>query len=201
MISMNNSGVQRLVPIALVLIVIVVAIAALVSLGRSIFGGSTEEPVVDTGREALLNTALDRSLRMTVRGPIVADENFHSYTIVVSPTTRVLTTYEGYLDRQVDTKQMVNNTRSYEQFVHALERVNLTDTNKLEGEAAEMRGICATGKVYQFEIMQASNVVKKIWTTTCREARGSLKANVNTIVKLFQSQIPKYSDLTQKVRL
>ena len=198
---MNNSGLQRLVPIALVLIVIIVAIAALVSLGRSIFGGGASEPVVDTGREALLNTALDRSVRMTVRGPIVADENFHSYTVTVSPTTRVLTTYEGYLDRQVDTKQLVNNTRGYEQFVYALDRTNVTDAVTLEADAADMRGICATGRVYQYEIMQASNVVKKIWTTTCSKSKGSLKASNTTISKLFQAQIPDYSDLTQKVKL
>lgn len=198
---MNNSGLQRLVPIALVLIVIIVAIAALVSLGRSIFGGGSSEPIVDTGKEALLNTALDRSVRLTVRGPIVADENFHSYTIVVSPTTRVLTTYEGYLDRQVDTKQLVNNTRAYEQFVHALDRTAITDTTTLEGEAADMRGICATGRVYQYEIMQASNVVKKIWTTTCSKSKGSLKANNTTLTKLFQAQIPEYTKLTQKIRL
>lgn len=198
---MNNSGLQRLVPIALVLIVIIVAIAALVSLGRSIFGGGSAEPVVDTGKEALLNTALDRSVRMTVRGPIVGDENFHSYRIIVSPTTRVLTTYEGYLDRQVDTKQLVNNTRGYEQFVYALDRAALTDSAVLEGEAADMRGICATGKVYQYEVMQASNVIKKVWTTTCRNAKGSLKASNTTLIKLFQAQIPNYDDLTQKVRL
>ena len=198
---MNNSGLQRLVPIALVLIVIIVAIAALVSLGRSIFGGGSAEPVVDTGKEALLNTALDRSVRVTVRGPIVGDENFHSYRIIVSPTTRVLTTYEGYLDRQVDTKQLVNNTRGYEQFVYALDRAALTDSAVLEGEAADMRGICATGKVYQYEVMQASNVIKKVWTTTCRNAKGSLKASNTTLIKLFQAQIPNYDDLTQKVRL
>lgn len=198
---MNNSGLQRLVPIALVLIVIIVAIAALVSLGRSIFGGGSAEPVVDTGKEALLNTALDRSVRVTVRGPIVGDENFHSYRIIVSPTTRILTTYEGYLDRQVDTKQLVNNTRGYEQFVHALDRAALTDSVALEGGAADMRGICATGKVYQYEVMQASNVVKKVWTTTCKNAKGSLKANNTTLLKLFQVQVPDYDDLTQKVRL
>ena len=99
---MNNSGVQRIIPIALVLIVIVIAVAALFSVGRSIFGSGDTEEVVNTGQEALLNTSLDRSVRLTVRGPIVADEDFHSYTITATPTSRTLTTYQGYLDNQVD---------------------------------------------------------------------------------------------------
>lgn len=201
MLSMNNSGLQRLIPIALVVIVIIIAIAALFSLGRSIFGAGTPAPVVDTGEQALLNTSLDRSVRMTVRGPIVADEEYHSYTITVTPSMRNLTTYEGYLDRQVETVEHANSSKGYEQFVYALNKAGITGSVELEGGAADMRGICATGNVYRFEIMQASNVVKKVWTTSCRSVKGSLKVASQPIMKLFRSQIPDSSKLTGKVGL
>jgi hypothetical protein len=198
---MNNSGIQRIVPIALVLIVIIVAIAALVSLGRGIFGSGSTEPVVDTGQEALLNTAFDRSVRLTVRGPIVADEKFHSYTITAAPTTRVLTTYEGYLDRQVESTQLANNNKAYEEFVHALDRADLMAGKPLEGEENDIRGICATGRVYEYEVLQASNVVKRLWTTSCGKTKGSLQAANQSLTKLFQAQIPDATKMTSKVGL
>lgn len=199
---MDNSGLQRLIPIALVLIIIIVAIAAVISVGRSIFGGGEPEaPAVNVGQEALLNTAIDRSVRMTVRGPIVADEKFHSYTITVSPTTRNLTTYEGYLDRVVESKELANNTRGYEQFVHALNREEMMEGKALEGEENDTRGICPTARLVEFEVRQASNVVKKLWTTTCQGTRGSLEANSARLQRLFQAQIPEASEVTRKVRL
>lgn len=199
---MNNSNMQRLIPIALVLIVIIVAIAALVSLGRSMFGGGDKEvEVVNTGQQSLLNTAIDRSVKLTVRGPLVADENYHSYTITASATTRTLTTYEGYLGRQVDTRELSNNTRAYEEFVHALNRLGMMEGKALEGEANDVRGICPTGRVYEFETLQASNSIKKLWTTTCRDASGSLDANEAQIMRLFKAQIPDNAEVLRKVKL
>lgn len=198
---MNNSGVQRIIPIALVLIVIVIAVAALFSVGRSIFGSNKPEEVVNTGKQALLNTSLDRSVRLTVRGPIVADEQFHSYTIIASPTSRTLTTYQGYLDNQVDQVQLPNNNRSYEQFIYALDRASMMESDELDGDSNDVRGICATGRVYEYEVLQASNVIKKLWTTSCSKIKGSQKANNARLSELFQAQVPDASKTTRKVKL
>lgn len=197
---MNNSGVQRIVPIILVLIVIIVAVAALVSVGRSIFGGESE-PVVNNGKEALLNTSLDRSVRMTVRGPIVGDNIFHTYTITATPTSRNLTTYEGYMQNQLESTDLANNSKAYEQFVYALDRADMMEGDELEGDANDMRGICATGKAYKYEVMQGSNVVKSMWTTNCSRSKGSLKAVNQSLLRLFNAQIPDYTKLTGKVNL
>ena len=197
---MNNSGAQRVVPIILVIIVIVIAVAALLSVGRSIFGGETE-PVVNTGKESLLNTSLDRSVRMTVRGPIVGDNVFHTYTITATPTTRNLTTYQGYLQSQLETTDLANNSKAYEQFVYALDRADMMEGDELEGDADDMRGVCATGKLYRYEVLQGSNVVKSLWTTTCSKSKGSLRAVNQSLVRLFNVQIPDSAKLTNKVNL
>ena len=197
---MNSSGAQKIVPIILVLIVIVVAVAALVSVGRTIFGGPSE-PIVNTGKEALTNTSLDRSVRMTVRGPIVGDNVFHTYTITATPTSRNLTTYEGYMQNQLDSSDLANNSKAYEQFVFALDRADMMEGDELEGEANDMRGVCATGKAYKYEVFQGSNVVKSLWTTTCGRSKGSLKAANQSLVRLFNAQIPGYTKLTGKVNL
>lgn len=201
---MERSGLQRVIPIVLVLIVVIIAIVALVSLGRVLFGGEssqqTSEPV-NAGKQALTQTTADRSVRMTVRGPIVANENFHSYTMSISPDSRTMTTYVGYLGQQVATEQLGNNVQAYTQFVGALSRANLMEGTPLSGDANSTDGICATGTLYEFEVLQATNSIQKLWTTTCQGSRGSLAANLQQVSRLFQVQIPRFQELASAINL
>jgi hypothetical protein len=212
---MDRSGIQRLIPIVLVLIIVGLVIAALVSVGRTFFASnaspspsassspssSSPSTAPVSGKQALTSTLADRSVRMTVRGPIVADENFHSYTITISPDSRNMTTYMGYLGAQVDNNQMTNNTQAYEQLVYALDRAKLMDGTPLKDGANDERGICATGTVYEFEVLQGSNSIQKLWTSTCKGSLGSLKANLTQVTRLFDLQIPDFSKLLQKINL
>lgn len=200
---MNRSGLQRLVPIVLVLIIVVLAVAALVSLGRSMFGGDHEQakPLVNEGKQALVSTLADRSVRMTVRGPIVADENFNGYSITISPDARNMTVYKGYGKQQVDDDALSNTTQAYTQFVYALNRANLMKGKPLSGDANDTRGICATGYLYEFEVRQGDNTVQDLWTTTCSGSPGSLDANLAQVMSLFRLQIPDYSNLLNKIHL
>ncbi len=195
---------SRIIPIALVLIIVAVAIAALVSLARAVFfSGSTQSTTtqVDVSKEALVSSTADRSVRMTVRGTIVADEDFRSYQISVSPSSRSLTTFTGYLDKRIDGVQLSNNVTAYEEFVFALDRANLAKGTELSGDKNDIRGICATGLVYQFEILKDNSSVKTLWTSTCKGSRGSLDANLTQLTQLFTSQIPTANTLISKIRL
>lgn len=200
---MYKSNSSRVVPIVLLLIVIAIAIAALVSVGRAIFGnGGTSTPAqVDTSEQTLLNTSLTHAVRMTVRGPIVADEDFRSYQITISPTSRSLVTYSGYLDQVIDNKQLSNNTEAYTQFVYALNRANMIDGTVLTGEKDDMRGVCATGQVYMFETLDSGNSVKDLWTSTCSGSKGSFKASVDQVQSLFLQQIPDNATLLGPIGL
>src|SRR5680860_126400 len=133
---MANYKTTRVVPIALTLIIIVIAIAGLVSLARFIFfsGTSTTTSQADISKEALLNTSADRAVRMTVRGAIVADETFRSYQIQITPNERNFTTYKGYLDQPINYISFGNNVQAYEQFVYALNRANFMKSNELTGD-------------------------------------------------------------------
>jgi hypothetical protein len=199
---MYKSNSSRVLPIVLLLIIIAIAIAALVSVGRAIFGGGTSTPSqADTSQQTLLNTSLTHAVRMTVRGPIVADENFRSYQITVSPTSRSLVTYSGYLDQAIDSKQLSNNTQAYTQFVYALNRANMIDGTALTGDKDDMRGVCATGQVYVFETLDSGNRVKDLWTSSCSGSKGSFKASVPQVQNLFLEQIPNSSDLLNAISL
>lgn len=201
---MYKGSSSRIVPIILILIVVAIVVAALVSIGRAILGGgggAVDQSQVDTGRQALLNTASDRSVRMTVRGPIVANENFRSYRITVDPVSRNLTTYSGYLTQEVNSKALDNNTQAYEQFVYALDKANMMNGESFTGEKDDTRGICASGRVYEFEVLSGGDVVKRLWTSTCKGSPGSFRASVSQVSGLFQDQIPDSKDLLDEIDL
>lgn len=198
---MYRGNSSRIVPIILVLIVIAIVIAALVSVGRAIFGGDTSTSEVNIGRDSLLDTSAGHSVRMTVRGPLVANEEFHSYQVNIDLSTRSMTTYQGYLDQPIASKSYGNNLKAYEQFVYALDKANLMKGDEFTGDKNDTRGICATGLVYEFEVINADSTVKRLWTSTCKGSPGSLKASVSQLTNLFLSQIPDQEKLLNKLDL
>lgn len=192
----------RIFPVIIVLIVIAVAIAALVSVGRAIFGGGEQQPAqVDSSQQALLNTSAERSVRMTVRGQIVADESFRSYRMVVTPSERILTTYAGYLASPLESQRLANNVKAYEEFVYALDKAALTKGSPFTGEQDDTRGVCASGQVHEFEILDGTTVIKRLWTSTCKGSPGSLKASVKQLESLFLQQIPEARKQLNKIDL
>jgi hypothetical protein len=193
---------SRIVPIILIIVIIIIAIAAIVSLARVVFfSGSAAPAVVDQSREALLSTTAGRSVSMTVRGPIVADEKFHSYQIDITPSSRTIRTYNGYLENVVASTALVNSVAAYEQFVYALDKANLPKGVELIGDRNDVRGVCATGRVYEFSILNDGKEVKKLWTSTCKGSKGSLNASVTQLTSLFVNQIPDGDKLIKKVSL
>ncbi|MBM3210146.1 hypothetical protein FJZ39_02300 [Candidatus Saccharibacteria bacterium] len=201
---MNRGNFSRTLPIILVVVIIIVAIVAIISLGRAMFGGgddaneaTTSQPA-DDGRAALLATDTTRSVRFTQRGPIVADENFRSYQITVSTDNRTITAYEGYLQNALDSKTYANNSRAYEEFVFALDKANMMNGDAFEGEADDTRGLCATGNVYEYEVLQGNRVVKRLWSTDCDGSKGSLEASVEQLNNLFHNQVPDSDEVLEQ---
>lgn len=191
---MKKNTFVKVLPIIIIILIVMMAVIALMSLGRAIFNKSTKrEPQVNTLEQALLSTDTSRGVRMTVRGPIVAQENFRSYQIEITPSTRTITTYKGYLGEQLSSKQLDNNLPAYQQFVNSLVKANLSKSQPFEEE--NLKGICATGVVTEFDVLQNNVSLAHLWTSTCRGSVGSLAANVDQNKNLFLAQIPDYGKI------
>ena len=151
----RGSG-PRIVPLIVAVLVVAFVIAGLVMVGRMIFSGDKQSNGDKKNGPTLVDSVLNqdesRSVRWTIRGPIVANEKFKSYQITVSPSERTFVTYSGYLDDVIDTKKYSNNKQAYEQFVYALNNANITATHAAKD--ADFRGVCATeGIAYMFEAL------------------------------------------------
>lgn len=204
----DRSAFSRFVPILLVVLITIVAVAAVIAIGRSLLGGgenrsdtSGEVSQTEIGREALLSTDISRSVQLTVRGPITASESHRSYRITISPDSRTMTIYEGYLGKVLDTKTLSNNTRAYEEFVYALDKRRMMDGRELTEEQNDLRGICASKMLYEFETLANSETVVHLWTTDCDGSKGSALANVNEILDMFIRQIPEGRKMAGSVGL
>lgn len=200
---MKHGKNSQLLPVIIIVVVVVISVAMIVALVRTFIfngGASTSETQEQRNADetALLSTGIDRGVRMTVRGGITADERFRSYQIIVKPTMRSMITYAGYLDQPIDTVQLENNGRAYEEFVYALNRAGMVKGTAFTGEKDDTRGLCSTGKILEFEILQNDRSLKRLWTTTCKD-KGSLQANATELSDMFLAQIPDGKKLLQKI--
>ena len=189
-------------PIIIVIIVIALIVAAIVTVVRMAMNGGSGEGQTNTKnatlQESVLNREASRSVRWTVRGPIVADENFRSYQITVTPNSRTFVTYSGYLEQVMDTKKYDNNTKAYEEFVYALDKANIGATRDAKDE--EFRGVCATkGVAYMFETLNNNEVDNTVWSSSCKDSAGTMGADPLKVQALFVNQIPDFNPLFNKV--
>ena len=192
--TQRRNSFSRFVPILLVIVITIVAVAAVIAIGRALFGrneSDQKDKNINAGQIALLSTDEGRAVRLTVRGPIVANENFRSYSVIVSPSSRQITTYEGYLDKEISQKKLDNNVKAYTELVYALDKRKMMNGTQLTEQQNDLRGICASGKVYKFETLSDNSVVKSLWTSDCSGSKGSAQANVNEILDMFLKQIPE----------
>ena len=197
---MQRNG-AKFFPLIITIVIIALVIAAIVSIGRAIFigdGNNTEETSdVDSTRQELLNTSSGRSVAMTVRGPIVAEEAFTTYRIQISNSERSMDVYKGYLEEQTNGKTLGNNTQAYEEFVYALDKANMMKerSGASDNELDDLRGICARGYIYEYSVFSADNEVEKRWTSTCDGSKGTLNASTDQLSGLFLAQIPDSNEL------
>jgi hypothetical protein len=193
---MYRTNSSRFWPIVLMIIVTIALIFGMIMVGRYLFAGQTSDNTqtskLDSARDNLLAVDADRSVAMTVRGPLVAQENFRSYEIKVSPDARSYISYKGYDDTVVSQKNFANLTVAYKEFVYALDRAEFTKPGRQTGQpdVDNVSGICATGRLYTFTLYNGSDVVNSSWTSSCSGSAGTFGANVDQVGKLFANQIP-----------
>lgn len=190
----------RIVPIIVTIVIVALVISAIVALGRMLFSGSGSSSTTTTNSisSSVLDTNANRSVRWTVRGPIVAEENFRSYQITVTPNSRNYTVYSGYLGSAISSEDYDNNTRAYEEFVHALINADITNTRTAASD--DIRGVCATGGIaYTFETLRGDSADQTLWGSTCSQSRGTLGADALKIHALFRNQIPDFKPIFTSV--
>ncbi len=194
--KMVRLKVKKIFPISLGVTLAIVLIAGVYSFIPEL---SSRKIVDSSGSEALLGISADSEVRMVIRGSIVADEDFRVYQLSINPNKRRLVSTKGYIGQPTILITEDNNLPAYEQLVYALDKANFAKSAALSGSANDLRGICAAGRVYDFQILEKGKVIKNYWTSTCSGSKGSLNANLEQVSDLFFYQIRKSKDIVSQL--
>lgn len=176
--------------ILLMIIAAIVLIAGLLWVGQSLFGGGSpeKEDALGTAKKLLRDPTDATSVRMSVRGPIVAKENHYSIVISISQTERTITTFQGYDGKVIENQTLGNTKAAFSDFTAALNRAGFMTEN--QAGDTENQGICAVGQLIFFEVLSDDKSAGKLWTTSCSRLNGNFGGLATNIQDLFLNQIP-----------
>ncbi|MDB5184831.1 MAG: exported protein of unknown function [Candidatus Saccharibacteria bacterium] len=154
--------------------------------------GNGKVPATSKALKDYANT--DATVRMTVSGPIIANQEHKETQVTVG---RDSTTYEsitGYNDQVTDQQTYGNTQQSYASFLRALDKAGYTKGNS-DQTLADERGYCALGNRYIFDLIQDGKTIQRFWASDCSGTPKTYLGNLGLTRSLFQRQIPKFLDI------
>jgi hypothetical protein len=168
-----------------------VIILVLIFLIKLIFGGGGEPATPQTNLVDYSHTNV--VMRLTIDGPVVADQDHRQVQIEVGQTQNELRMITGYQGHVVKNQTVDSNDSSYANFLRAIDLQGYTLGNKSE-KLEDYRGYCPEGNRYIYEILDGSSIKQQYWSTSCKGAQ-TFKGQATTLIDLFQKQIPDYSNI------
>ncbi|MDB5175835.1 MAG: exported protein of unknown function [Candidatus Saccharibacteria bacterium] len=137
----------------------------------------------------------DATVRVTIAGPVVANQEYKETRISVNRNEAMLESINGYDGVVTNAKSYTNTREGYVSFLRSIDRMGFTkgDTSKT---LADERGYCALGNRYIFELVENGKTLQRFWSTSCTGTRTYL-GNASATLELFEAQIPDFASLIQ----
>lgn len=181
----------------LVVIGLLIALILLLFTG----GGGNGQPKKPKTPMSLADYAsTDAVVRLSIDGPINANENHNAIRITVGQTDVTYQQIQGYEGTVVNQQVNANNQSAYSNFLYALGHVGFTQGDNSKALANE-KGRCPLGRRYVFELIDGNgHDIQRYWATSCG-GTGTYKGLLNSTIQLFQLQVPNYNNLTTNVSL
>ncbi|HUC90275.1 MAG TPA: hypothetical protein VMR45_05730 [Patescibacteria group bacterium] len=137
-------------------------------------------------------------VKLTVSGPVKADQNHQGYSITVGRDSNTIEVYQGYQNTVTQAKTYGNNSVAYADFLRALQLQGFTK-GSADTTQSDDRGVCPLGARYTFEIQTAGETIQRYWATSC--GKGTFKGTSSSIMTLFKLQIPEFPQITKDIIL
>jgi hypothetical protein len=166
--------------------------------------GGSDEPVTNdqTGKKQVVLTDYQDKpaiFILNTRGEINADEAHRSVRISVSPSERSVEIIEGYNGNVTTRQTFSNNKNAYQVFLKAVDAAGFS--REKETSIQDPTGVCPLGKLYDYILRDGAQQVMSTWNTSCTKKNGSFGGDGSTVRKLFEAQIPNYSDIVKGTKL
>jgi hypothetical protein len=163
-------------------------------------GGGGSNPKKPKTTKALTDYAsTDAVVRLTIDGPIVADQNHQAVQITAGQDDVTYSQVQGYQGTVANQQSFVNNQNAYSNLLYALGHAGFTkgDNSKV---LANEKGYCATGNRYIFELIDNGTDIERYWATSCGGTK-TYQGNLNLTLTIFKAQVPGYNTLTQNLSI
>lgn len=168
---------------------------------------SSQLKSLDTREEKIAQIELSElkktgtKLKFTIKGPVVADENYREIVFEVGQGSRSVKVLKGYglsLEKEM---QLANNYSAYEAFAGALYSLGyINERSSVKNKTYQ--GECANGKVYYAEFVDAKNkTVKSLWRDSCSVKTGTMSATPQSVLELFKKQFPDYKTFSSDISI
>ena len=159
-------------------------------------GGKSKAPLL-TSQQLIGYASTDAVARLTIDGPINADQNHQAVEINVGKNSVTFEQLSGYNGQVVNLQTFVSTEAAYNVFLHALALAGFTNGNSSPSASNDL-GYCPLGDRYVFEFNYNGNDLQRYWSTSCG-GLGTYSGNLGLTLTLFQAQVPNYDTLVQNV--
>lgn len=177
----------------------VLAALLLVIVGILFFVRGGDEPAQQVKTQVLTDYAGGNSrVVFTTYGRLVGEDERRSVRVTVTPVERRIEVLGGYNENVIKTETFQNNQAAYENFLSALQRSGFT--SKRSSSIEDPRGVCPSGRRFEYRLVSDGNDVSNLWSNSCDKA-GTFAGASTPVRTLFEAQIPEYSKQIQGVRL
>ncbi len=160
-------------------------------------GGS--KPKTPAGKPLSSYATTDAVVRMTIDGPINADQSHQAIRITVGRDDVTYEQLQGYQGNVIKVQTYPNNGDAYVNFLLALSHAGYTLGDK-SAALKDERGYCPLGDRYIFELTQQDQEIERYWATSCGKPKTYLGA-FGLTTDLFKAQVPDYNSLDQNIAL
>lgn|GEM_PF-1953327 len=178
---------QYMIAIGAVVVIIIGIIAAL-SYGKH---APSQTP---PSQVSLTDHTTDGSeVRLTIEGPVNANELHRSSSISVSRDSRAVEFDKTYSDIPIASATYINNQDAFDDFMTALQNAGFT--KQKSNAQANDTGQCPQGQRYEYELIINDTVALNTWSSSCQNKNQSFGGNAALVQALFRAQIPDYAKL------
>jgi hypothetical protein len=178
---------QRILVFGLAAVVIIGVIVTAFSLGNH---SSSKPPATQI---SLTDHTTDGSeVRLTIEGPVNANELHSSSIISVSRDGRAIEVDRTYNNMPVSSATYLNNQLAFDDFMQALQNAGFTAQAKHATQQDET-GQCPLGQRYIYELVTNDAIAMRTWSSSCRATTEPFGGNAMLVQQLFRAQIPDYA--------
>lgn len=188
---------RRLIIFLTIAVGLVLLLVLIFGIGGDNSQKKTDKPAANTPAVLTDYITPDSKMVLTIDGTINGDDIHRSIRITVDHNDRELEVIQGYQNNVIQRNTFINNMNAYDSFVHALQRTGFGKVRKTND--TDIRGVCATGQRYTFEVYDDGKNVSRTWSATC--TKGTSMAMAPQVLALFKAQITGYGELTKTVNL